>query len=379
MKKIVIAPDSFKGSLTSIEVANAIAEGVKKVYPNCEIIKTPIADGGEGTLNTIVNALKGEKVKVNAHDSLMRSITAEYGLVNNGETAVIEVASINGITLLSEEEQNPLITTTYGTGEIIKDALQRGCRSFIIGIGGSATNDAGTGLLKALGYRFLDNNKKETKGTGQSLHSICSIDESEVMPELKEAQFTIASDVNNPFTGPKGASNTYAPQKGADKEMIEELERGMESFRQLIKKEKRIDLNTFPGSGAAGGLGGGFIAFLDAQLKPGITIVLEAINFHSILTDAYLIFTGEGKLDNQTTMGKAAGGVLDAAKKKNVPVIAIGGSVEDSNALIKRGFTSVFSITSRPVSIKEAMNKEYTKSNITQTIEQIMRTIYQFA
>lgn len=379
MKKIVIAPDSFKGSLTSIEVANAIAEGVKKVYPNCEIIKTPIADGGEGTLNTIVNALKGEKVKVNAHDSLMRSITAEYGLVNNGETAVIEVASINGITLLSEEEQNPLITTTYGTGEIIKDALQRGCRSFIIGIGGSATNDAGTGLLKALGYRFLDNNKKETKGTGQSLHFICSIDESEVMPELKEAQFTIASDVNNPFTGPKGASNTYAPQKGADKEMIEELERGMESFRQLIKKEKRIDLNTFPGSGAAGGLGGGFIAFLDAQLKPGITIVLEAINFHSILTDAYLIFTGEGKLDNQTTMGKAAGGVLDAAKKKNVPVIAIGGSVEDSNALIKRGFTSVFSITSRPVSIKEAMNKEYTKSNITQTIEQIMRTIYQFA
>ena len=154
MKKIVIAPDSFKGSLTSIEVANAIAEGVKKVYPNCEIIKTPIADGGEGTLNTIVNALKGEKVKVNAHDSLMRSITAEYGLVNNGETAVIEVASINGITLLSEEEQNPLITTTYGTGEIIKDALQRGCRSFIIGIGGSATNDAGTGLLQALGYRF---------------------------------------------------------------------------------------------------------------------------------------------------------------------------------------------------------------------------------
>ena len=379
MKKIVIAPDSFKGSLTSIEVANAIAEGVKKVYPNCEIIKTPIADGGEGTLNTIVNALKGEKVKVNAHDSLMRSITAEYGLVNNGETAVIEVASINGITLLSEEEQNPLITTTYGTGEIIKDALQRGCRSFIIGIGGSATNDAGTGLLQALGYRFLDKNKKETNGTGQSLQSICSVDELRVTPELKDAHFTIASDVNNPFTGPKGASNIYAPQKGADKEMIEELENGMENFRQLIKKEKGIDLNTTPGTGAAGGLGGGLIAFLNAQLKPGIEMVLQAIDFDKHLQNTDLVITGEGKLDKQTAMGKAAGGVLDAAKKKNIPVIAIGGSVEDSNALIKRGFTSVFSIISRPISIKEAMNKEYTKSNITQTIEQIMRTIYQFA
>ena len=378
MKKIVIAPDSFKGSLTSIEVADAIEEGIKKVIPNCETIKTPIADGGEGTMDTLVNALGGKKIKIQAHDPLMRSIEVEYGFVNNGRTAVIEMASINGITMLREEEQNPLLTSTYGTGEIIKDALQRGCRSFIIGIGGSATNDAGTGLLKALGYRFLDNNKKETNGTGQSLHSICSIDESEVLPELKEAQFTIASDVNNPFTGPKGATNVYAPQKGANKEILEELERGMESFRQLIKKEKRIDLNTFPGSGAAGGLGGGFIAFLDAQLKPGIEMILQAIDFDKHLQNTDLVITGEGKLDKQTAMGKAAGGVLDAAKKKNIPVIAIGGSVEDGNVLIKRGFTSVFSIISKPISIKEAMNKEYTKSNITQTIEQILSTIYQF-
>ena len=378
MKKIVIAPDSFKGSLTSIEVANAIAEGVERVIPNCEIIKTPIADGGEGTMDTLVSAMSGTKVKIKAHDPLMRPIEVEYGLVENAQTAVIEMAVASGLTLLNKEDQNPSITTTFGAGEIIKDALQRGCRSFIIGIGGSATNDAGTGMLRALGFRFLDKNGEETNGTGKSLQSICSIDESKVIPELKKAQFIIASDVNNPFTGPKGATYVYAPQKGADQEMIEELERGMENFRQLIKKEKGIDLNTTPGTGAAGGLGGGLIAFLNAQLKPGIEMVLQAIDFDKHLQNTDLVITGEGKLDKQTAMGKAAGGVLDTAKKKNIPVIAIGGSVEEADILIEKGFTSVFSITPKPISIKEAMNKAYTKSNITQTIEQIMRTIYQF-
>lgn len=378
MKKIIIAPDSFKGSLTSTEVANAMEEGIKKVFPNCEIVKTAIADGGEGTTVTLVNALSGEKVKVMVHDPLMRPIEVEYGLVNNGKTAVIEMAAANGITLLHKQEQNPSTTTTFGTGEIIKKALKRGCRSFLIGIGGSATNDAGTGMLRALGYRFLDKNGNETDGTGKSLHSICSIDKSGTMPELKDANFTIACDVNNPFSGPNGAASVYAPQKGANKQMVKELDEGLESFRKLIEAETEIDLNTIPGAGAAGGLGGGFVAFLNAQLKPGIEMVLEAVNFEKHLQNADLVITGEGKLDSQTGMGKAASGVLDAANKRDVPVIAIGGSIEDIENLNKRGFLSLFSIVPYPISMEEAMQKDSAQKNTAQTTEQIMRTIKHF-
>jgi len=378
MKKIIIAPDSFKGSLTSIEVANAIEEGIKKVFPNCEIVKTAIADGGEGTTETLVNALNGEKVKVKVHDPLMRPIEVEYGLVDNGRTAVIEMAAASGITLLRKQEQNPAITTTFGTGEIIKDALKRGCRSFLIGIGGSATNDAGTGMLRALGYRFLDKNGNETDGTGKSLHSICSIDKSGAMSELKDANFTIACDVNNPFSGPNGAASVYAPQKGANKQMVKELDEGLESFRKLIETETEIDLNTVSGAGAAGGLGGGFVAFLNAQLKPGIEMVLEAADFDKHLQNADLVITGEGKLDKQTGMGKAASGVLDAANKRNVPVIAIGGSIEDIENLNKRGFLSLFSIVPYPISMEEAMHKESARRNTIQITEQIMRTIKYF-
>ena len=378
MKKIIIAPDSFKGSLTSIEVANAMEEGIKKVFPNCEIVKTAIADGGEGTTETLVNALNGEKVKVKVHDPLMRPIEVEYGLVDNGRTAVIEMAAASGITLLRKQEQNPAITTTFGTGEIIKDALKRGCRSFLIGIGGSATNDAGTGMWKALGYRFLDKNGNETDGTGKSLHSICSIDKSGAMSGLKDANFTIACDVNNPFSGPNGAASVYAPQKGANKQMVKELDEGLESFRKLIETETEIDLNTVSGAGAAGGLGGGFVAFLNAQLKPGIEMVLEAVDFDKHLQNADLVITGEGKLDKQTGMGKAAIGVLDAANKRNVPVIAIGGSIEDIENLNKRGFLSLFSIVPYPISMEEAMQKDSARKNTVQTTEQIMRTIKHF-
>ena len=375
MRKIIISPDSFKGSLSAVEVANAIEEGIKNVFPNCEIIKTPIADGGEGTTDTLVSALKGEKVKVIVHDPLMRPIEVEYGLVDDGKTAIIEMATASGITLLKKEEQNPSVTTTFGTGEIIKDALKRGCRSFMIGIGGSSTNDAGTGMLRALGYRFLNKNGKETDGTGKSLQSIYSIDASGAMTELKEANFIIACDVNNPFSGPNGAAYVYAPQKGATEEMTKELDEGLESFRELIKTEKKLDLNTIPGAGAARGLGGGFAAFLNAQLKPGIEMVLEAVGFDAHLQNADLVITGEGKIDKQTCMGKAVSGILDAASKRNVPVIAIGGCVEDIENLNKRGFISVFSVVPSSMSIKEAMQKDVAKRNITQTTEQIIRTI----
>ncbi|NLC49871.1 MAG: glycerate kinase [Bacteroidales bacterium] len=383
MKKIIISPDSFKGSLSAIEVADAIEKGIHNVFPYCETVKIPIADGGEGTMDTLVNAMNGTKVKVKVHDPLMRPIEVEYGLVNeeltkNGKTAVLEMAIVNGLTLLSKDEQNPSTTTTFGTGEIIKDALKRGCQSFLIGIGGSATNDAGTGMLRALGYRFLDDKGKETDGTGKSLSKICEIDESGVMSELKEAIITIACDVNNPFSGPNGATFVYAPQKGADEQMVNELDNGMEHFRKLIEKEKGIDLNTIQGAGAAGGLGGGFIAFLNAQLKPGIEMVLEAVDFEKHLQNADLVITGEGKLDQQTGMGKAGSGILDAANKNNVPVIAIGGSLQDVKNLNKRGFVSLFSIIPSPISVEEAMQKENAQTNITQTTEQIMRTIKQF-
>lgn len=378
MKKTIIAPDSFKGSLTSTEVASAIEKGIKKIYPYCEVVKIPIADGGEGTMNTLLSALKGEKTKVMVHDPLMRPIEVEYGLLDNGKTAVIEMAVSSGITLLCKQEQNPSATTSFGTGEIIKDALKLGCRSFMIGIGGSATNDAGTGMLRALGYRFLDKNGEETDGTGKSLHSIYSIDKSGRMPELKDANFTIACDVNNPFSGSNGAAYVYAPQKGANKQMVAKLDEGLESLRKLIEAETGIDLNTVSGAGAAGGLGGGFVAFLNARLKPGIEMILEAVDFDKHLQNANLVITGEGKIDRQTGMGKAASGVLDAAKKRNIPVIAIGGSIEDVENLNKRGFLSVFSIVPYPISLEEAMQKENSRENTTQITEQIMRTIKHF-
>ena len=378
MKKIIISPDSFKGSLSSMEVAKAIEKGIKKVFPNCETIKIPIADGGEGTTDTLVHALNGEMINVIVHDPLMRPIEVEYGLVNDGNTAIIEMAAASGLTLLSNQEQNPSETTTFGTGEIIKDALKRGCQSFLIGIGGSATNDAGTGMLKALGYRFLDKNGEETEGTGKSLNTICSIDRSRVMPEIKDAHFTIACDVNNPFSGSNGAAYVYAPQKGANRQMVKDLDEGLERFRKLIEKETKLDLNTVSGAGAAGGLGGGFVAFLNAQLKPGIEMVLEAVDFEEHLQNAELVITGEGKLDEQTGMGKAASGIMDVANKSNIPVITIGGSVEDVENLNKRGFVSVFSILSCPMSLEEAMRKETSQNNIIQTTEQFMRTIKHF-
>ena len=378
MKKIIIAPDSFKGSLTSAEVANAIELGIKRVAPNCEIVKVPIADGGDGTMDTLVSALGGKKIKIKVHDPLMRPIDAEYGLVKNGGTAVIEMATASGLTLLSKEEQNPSTTTTFGTGEIIKDALQRGCRTFLIGIGGSATNDAGIGMLKALGFRFLDKKGEECDVVGNALQSIYSIDETGVSSKVYEAQFTIASDVDNPFSGTNGAAYVYASQKGANNKMVEELDKGLESFRQLIIEKKGIDLNTISGAGAAGGLGGGFVAFLNAQLKPGIEMVLQTIDFENHLQNADFVVTGEGKLDIQTTMGKAASGILDAARKKNIPVIAIGGSVEDKEALLKRGFTSLFSTTPNGMSIEEAMQEETAKENIAQTAEQLIRTMKKY-
>lgn len=378
MRKIVIASDSFKGSLTSSQVAEAVEEGILSVFPNCRTLKIPVADGGEGTCEVLINASDGKEITVRVNNPLMRMVVATYGIINDGNTAVIEMAAASGLTLLSPEEYNPWITSTYGTGELIKDALERGCRDFIIGVGGSATNDAGTGLLRALGYRFLDSSGEEVPDGGQSLVQIVAVDESRVIPAVKEARFTVACDVINTFSGTEGAANVYAPQKGADTVMARKLDEGLESFRQLVIKQKQIDLNMIPGSGAAGGLGGGLLAFMDAELKPGIEIVLEAVEFEKQLVGAQLVFTGEGKLDVQTSQGKTPAGVLTIARRHDIPVIAIGGSVEDIGSLNEHGFLSVYSISQASCSLQEAMKSETAKKNIRQAVEQIMRTIQYF-
>jgi len=378
MRKIVIASDSFKGSLTSSQVAEAVEEGILSVFPNCRTLKIPVADGGEGTCEVLINASDGKEITVRVNNPLMRMVVATYGIINDGNTAVIEMAAASGLTLLSPEEYNPWITSTYGTGELIKDALERGCRDFIIGVGGSATNDAGTGLLRALGYRFLDSSGEEVPDGGQSLVQIVAVDESRVIPAVKEARFTVACDVINTFSGTEGAANVYAPQKGADTVMSRKLDEGLESFRQLVIKQKQIDLNMIPGSGAAGGLGGGLLAFMDAELKPGIEIVLEAVEFEKQLVGAQLVFTGEGKLDVQTSQGKTPAGVLTIARRHDIPVIAIGGSVEDIDSLNEHGFLSVYSISQASCSLQEAMKPETAKKNIRQAVEQIMRTIQYF-
>lgn len=378
MRKIVIASDSFKGSLTSSQVAEAVEEGILSVFPNCRTLKIPVADGGEGTCEVLINASDGKEITVRVNNPLMRMVVATYGIINDGNTAVIEMAAASGLTLLSPEEYNPWITSTYGTGELIKDALERGCRDFIIGVGGSATNDAGTGLLRALGYRFLDSSGEEVPDGGQSLVQIVAVDESRVIPAVKEARFTVACDVINTFSGTEGAANVYAPQKGADTVMSRKLDEGLESFRQLVIKQKQIDLNMIPGSGAAGGLGGGLLAFMDAELKPGIEIVLEAVEFEKQLVGAQLVFTGEGKLDVQTSQGKTPAGVLTIARRHDIPVIAISGSVEDIGSLNEHGFLSVYSISQASCSLQEAMKSETAKKNIRQAVEQIMRTIQYF-
>ena len=378
MKKIIIASDSFKGSLSSLDVADSAEKAVNEVFPDCEVVKIPVADGGEGTTEALVHAMDGRMVSCSVHDPLMNNINAGYGISGDGKTAIIEMASASGLLLVPEELRNPLFTTTYGTGELIKDALEKGCRQFLIGIGGSATNDAGTGMLQALGFRFFDNKGEELDHGGENIGEICSIDDSNMLSHLKESAFTIACDVNNPFSGENGAAFVYARQKGADDEIIRQLDNGMKQFAALIKKEKGIDLDNIPGAGAAGGLGGAFVTFLPAQLKPGIEMVLEALHFEEQIKGADLIITGEGKLDKQTGMGKTPSGVLLAASKQNIPVIAIGGSIEETDELNNHGFLSVLSIQPGVITLKQAMQKESAMKNITRTLKQYLRGIEYF-
>ena len=375
MKKIIVASDSFKGCLSSLEVARAAANGIKKVLPDCDVAAIPVADGGEGTTEALVAAMNGRLVSCLASDPLMNAIGATYGILGDGVTAVLEMAQASGLTLTSPEKRNPMLATTYGVGQMIKDALQRGCRRFLVGIGGSATNDGGTGMLQALGFRFFDNAGNELGFGGQILEHIARIDASNADAALRESLFTIACDVNNPFSGINGAAFVYARQKAADDAMIRQLDRGLKHFATVISHALGKEIDTMPGAGAAGGLGGGCAAFLQATLKPGIEMVLEAVDFDGRVQNADLIITGEGKLDRQTGMGKTPAGILAAAKRQRIPVIAIGGSVDDNEALLKMGFRAVLPIQPGPVTLQQATEKSFAFQQIERTVEQIIRLL----
>ncbi|MCI7782752.1 MAG: glycerate kinase [Parabacteroides sp.] len=379
MKKIVIASDSFKGSLSSAEVAACGERAVHRLFPDCKVVQLPVADGGEGTVETLTAALGGQSVTAIVHDPLGRLITARYGWIAQEQTALIEMAAASGLPLLPLEERNPWLTSTYGTGELIQNALERGCHKFLIAIGGSATNDGGMGLLQALGFRFLDAEGKELPGCGGSLQQIQQIDSSGVLVDLAQCQFTVACDVTNPFYGPTGAAYVFAPQKGADAEMVEALDQGLRHFAQLIHTTQGIAIDQLAGAGAAGGLGGGLVAFLNARLTPGIEMVLDALRFDTQITGADLIITGEGKLDAQTCMGKTPLGILRRAQQQGIPVVALGGAVEASEALNQCGFLAVFPILPYPTSLTEAMDSSFTQQNIERTIAQVLRLFSAFS
>ncbi len=378
MKKIIIACDSFKGSLSSERVAVSVERGICSVFPDCEVHKVSVADGGEGTTASLMHVLKGYWVETEVYDPLMRPIKARYGMADEGRTAILEMAAASGLTLLAPYERNPMKTSTYGTGQLIMDAYNKGCRHFIVGIGGSATNDGGTGMLRALGFRFLDASGRELSGGGEILSRIVSIDPYAAQEIMRNAKFTVACDVNNPLTGRKGAAYVFAPQKGATGQMVAELEEGLRNYARVIREFNGEDIEHEPGAGAAGGLGGGCKALLGAELKPGIDLILDTVSFDGLLESCDLVITGEGRIDSQTTAGKVPWGVLKAAAGRGVPVVAIAGEVLYSAGLEKSGFTGIFSIQQGPLTLNEAMNPESTARHIEITVRQIMNLVKRF-
>ncbi|MFR1707307.1 MAG: glycerate kinase [Clostridium sp.] len=374
--KIVISIDSLKGSLTSIEAANAIKDGILNVDSNSEIKIMPLADGGEGTVDALVEGMNGESEIVSVTGPVVEKVNAKYGILKETNTAIIEMAQASGFALVPPNLRNPLKTTTYGVGEIIKSAIEKGCRNFIVGIGGSATNDAGVGMLQALGYEFYDEDDKLVGFGGQVLNKIKRINSSNRLKELENCTFKIACDVTNPLYGKNGAAYIYGPQKGATPEMVEELDMGLRNFAQVVEKEMKMDIANVEGAGAAGGLGFAFLGFLNSKLESGIKIILEEIKLEEALKGADLVITGEGRLDNQTAMGKAPIGVTKLAKKHGVKVIALAGcTTDDATKCNEEGIDAYFSIINTAMTIEEAVNRETAIKNMTSTMTQVFRLI----
>lgn len=370
--KIIIAPDSFKECLSATQVAQHIANGIRSVYSSAEIIQIPIADGGEGTVDAMVTATNGAIIRIGSVDALMRPIESYFGVLGNGKTAVIEMAAASGIELIRPGERNPMRASTFGTGLLIKEALFHGFLDIIIGIGGSATNDGGVGMAKALGYRFLDESNTEIGDGGGTLNKLVKIDTSGVNPLLSKARIIAACDVTNPLCGPNGASSVFGPQKGATSEMVKILDHNLKNLAHRIDVDMGKCVAELPGAGAAGGLGAGLFAFVSAELKPGFEIVKEITHLEDQIKTADLVFTAEGKIDFQTQFGKTPFGVAQISSNCKVPVIALAGMIGlGAEALLEKGITAYFALADKPMSMEES------KANAAQLLEkttgQIMR------
>ena len=356
--KIVIAPDSFKGCLNALNVAHAMRRGVQRVFPDSLIEMIPMADGGEGTVDAILCAVRGEKIEINVTDPLGRSIMATYALIDEGETAIIEMAAASGLTLLSKQERNPSVTSTQGTGLLIKNALDRGVKKILLGIGGSATNDGGAGLAVALGVRLLDSMGNVLPQGGAALADLVNIDMSGLDPRLAKVRIEVACDVENPLCGPEGASVVYGPQKGANTKDIQLMDKALQRLGEVLSEIAGTNLLELAGGGAAGGLGAGVVGFLGAQLRPGSQMVLEVANADEKIKQADLVLTGEGRTDFQTAYGKVPVGVSALARKYAVPVLVISGSVEGApDFLAYTGIATCFSVAEGPTTLEEALLK----------------------
>lgn len=374
MRKIVIAIDSFKGSLSTFQAGEAIKEAAEQVYPSAEIVISPIADGGEGTVEAIVSATNGEMIKTIVRNPLGDKIEACYGFIPHKKTAVIEMSAAAGITLISEKERNPLYTTTYGVGEMIVDAVKRGCRNFVIGIGGSATNDGGVGMLQALGFEFLDKEGKQVRFGALGLKDIVCVKSDRAAEELKECNFCIACDVKNVLCGENGCSAVYGPQKGATPDMIKDMDLWLDKYASLTKNVMPDSDANAPGTGAAGGMGFAFMAYLNGKLQSGIELVMQETELEKHITDADLVITGEGRLDGQSCMGKAPVGVAALAKKQNKTVVAFSGCVaEDAVACNEHGIDAFFPIIRKPCTLEEAMEVSNAYRNLKETAYQVFR------
>lgn len=374
--KVVVAIDSLKGSLTSMEAGRAIKEGVLASHSDAEVVVKPLADGGEGTTDALIEGLKGEQIDLSVTGPLGKPIHTYYGYLNDTRTAIMEMASAAGIILISEEEKDPLTATTYGVGEMIRDAAEKGCRDFIIGIGGSATNDGGIGMLKALGYLFLDENGQDVGEGAQALSKVAVIGRANVYPKLSECHFRIACDVTNPLCGPNGATYIYGPQKGVTEEMKASLDADMAHYAKVTAETFGTDYSETPGAGAAGGLGFAFLSYLNAELTPGIELILNAVELEKELAGADIVVTGEGRLDHQTAMGKAPIGVARLAKKHGAKVLAFAGGVtKDATACNAAGIDAFFPIVRGITTLEEAMKPKNARANMIASVEQVFRLL----
>ena len=383
-----------------MEVAESVEKGILDVFPSCEVVKLAVADGGEGTTDALCQTLGGETVEILVEDPLGRPVKASYAVLDDGHTAVLEMSAASGLTLLAVDERNPMRTSTYGTGQLIADALARGCRKFLVGIGGSATNDGGMGMLQALGYVFTDADGNYLPGVGASLSAVCRIDDSNVLSSVRESEFIIACDVDSPLYGPEGAAYVFAPQKGADQDMVRTLDEGLRHYAEvsasylaspidyqpegadarLIEGIFISDMASMPGAGAAGGLGYAFVAFLGARLRRGVDMVLDAVGFDRLIGGADLVITGEGRIDNQTLTGKTSYGVLQHASRQNIPVVALAGLVDLDDSFIatlseSAGFRAIRQITPEGMPLSEAMLPSVASANLRRAISTLLKQL----